>query len=170
MLGMGDDEFLDLLDHALNPLGDRNLIRLIRSGRLYVPAFIIHGAVHAEVLRRLWKNLQFSDERTELEDRIARQAGLPSGGHVIVSIFPEAMQGKTPNTLVEWEDGDLVPLNLLGQTTAIVRDMTALSEMYTHLRKLTVLVSPEFACRVDDIAKICRKEFAGGLELQQAAS
>ncbi|WP_165958262.1 hypothetical protein, partial [Segetibacter sp. 3557_3] len=171
LLKIGDDEFLDLLEQAIdshNFASHDNIIRKIRIGQLFSTFFVVDAVQDATTLRSAWTHIGTAQGRSSVEAAIAKDLALDASD-IIVSLLPEEMQGKVPTTLVSLKTDDWRPLNTLSQDTCLITDMMTLNESYADLRKMFFLVNPHSQFDRSVGIEVCRQHLSrmadsGGLQ------
>jgi HD superfamily phosphohydrolase len=130
----------------------------LRSRRFYKAVFRITRETEMTTRAQEMKELARSpDGRTEIEKRICKSLRL-NDGSVIVSSLPEKMQWKIARALVEWVDGQIIPLNELPDKQKYAPEIRDLTNRYLDLWSLTVYIHPDCLQYLPTLERVCVHE------------
>jgi HD superfamily phosphohydrolase len=99
------------------------------------------------------------DYRSTLESKIVESIPELVPGDVIVSCLPQEMQLKEAEAIIEWIDGEHLPLKALPQVKQYLSEVISLTERYYDLWNLTVYLHPEKSQFVSAVATKCERLF-----------
>lgn len=158
--GLGDEGLLLELWHRLQEKPEsRRILERLRSRRFYKAVYRLRKASDwSAKTAHAVERCRTPVGRTEVEQEIAQECNLQTE-QIVVSCLPKEMQLKEAEALVEWTDGEILPLSELPESKNYLHEVTYLTQRYPHLWSLTVYFDEEIATHASVLESACERLF-----------
>ena len=136
---MGDDSFLQAVEDKLDGYFPNNILRNLRNGVFFRSSVELRESSYEGSFQEAVNHLVNPEQKTALETSLAEDLDILVDD-IIVSVTPENMQGKSPDTIVNVGNFGWQPLCKLSRHANLVCDLANLEYAYTYGAKITLLL------------------------------